>query len=568
MKTPSEKFKIAAADFETTPFKFGRVPKPFCFGFKTRDNYYSEWAEEGEPCAKAFVDYIQKIKEPHIIYFHNGGRFDVLFLSKYINPERITMIDGRVVSCRIGIHEIRDSMAIFPMALKSAIGKDAFDYSKLEKENRDKYRDEILGYLKSDCEYLLSLMLTFVAQTTTERSRTIPRTAAGAAYKQLLKTCPQPLNISPKNPEQAEKWLQEQRDHDAYFRQYYKGGRVQPFEFGVLEGAFTLYDVNSMYPAVMKNYPYPRGRKYTVLNGGRLNSDGWVAGFKGQMYFIHFKGECSEIPWKDEVTKKTYYSKHEGEFFLCSHELRAAMILGKVRIDEVLEIRIPAVVQSFGAHVDKFYSLRKTEGVNDKALDTYFKLCLNAPYGRFAYDWRNYSEQIFDNCDGSLDYAALKKGGWRESETYCDEDGLLECRILEHDNTRESYLDVAIGAAITSAARAELMMAIASAKRPIYCDTDSLLCEGLGEGVKTGKALGEWKLELECDRAAISGRKLYALFKGEAMIKDASKGVRLTPKQHLHIAANPGEFATYEREAPTMRLGKKPVFITRRVRRV
>lgn len=562
--------QIAAADFETEPFLFGRVPRPGCWGIKTKNNYYAEWAELGRPCAESFVKYISGITEPLIIYFHNGGRFDVLFLAEWINPERIMMIQGRVVACKIGIHEIRDSMAIFPLALKSAAGKDHFDYAKLEAGVRDNHKAEIMDYLKSDCEYLFGLMETFVENATTLRSRSIPKTAASTAYKALEKRCPQPLNMAPKDPGRLRAWLENEREHDTYFRQYYKGGRVQPFEIGVIEGDFKLFDVNSMYPAVMKNCLFPRGKKYTVIQGARITADGWVAGFRNQMFFINFMGTCNSIPWKCEASKKTFYSARHGEWFLTSHEFRAAHALGLISIDSVIEVRIPVTVQNFAAHVDHYYGLRKSVGKTNKTLDTFFKLCLNSPYGKFAYSWKSYTEQLFDNCRGVHDYDALAANGWEESECCYDEDGIPLCRVLEHENTRESYYDVAIGAAITGAARAVLLTALHGATRPIYCDTDSILCEELGAGAKIGGELGEWKPELAgIKSAAIAGRKLYALFDGAGvMVKSASKGVRLSPMQHLSIAASPQNTAEHFNHAPTMRLGKQTSFTRRRVRQV
>src|ERR1700741_2307867 len=91
-----------AADCETDPFKNKRVPKPFVWGLYTGTSFYSfKTAEE-------FVDFIKD--QDVIIYFHNGGKFDIHFLLKFINlGVEIQVINGRLVVAHIGKAEIRDS---------------------------------------------------------------------------------------------------------------------------------------------------------------------------------------------------------------------------------------------------------------------------------------------------------------------------------------------------------------------------------------------------------------------------------------------------------------------------
>lgn len=557
------KFNIGVFDFETDPFSFGAIIAPFCVGaINARGNYFEHW---GCDSARAFVEYLRSETTPHIFYAHNGGRFDFLFLVEWLNAGDIQLINGRIVSCRIGIHELRDSFAIFPMALKNANKKDDIDYEKMRKDRRDAHRAEILDYLKSDCEYLLGLMKTYVSQATTQRSKEIPKTAASAAYKQLEKTCPQPSSRKPKDPEEVTKWQTRERAHDDYFRAFYSGGRVEPFKKGIITGDFKLFDVNSMYPAVMKSFQFPRGKTYITLSAGefKLTPEFWIRGFPNAMFYLTFEGECEEIRAFDE-RGKPHFGKSQGVFRLVSHEFRAGMELGVIKVTRLIEVKIPSEVQNFAPHVDRFYGLRKSEGNADKTLDTFFKLCLNAPYGKFSYDYRNYKRQVFDNGNLPEDFNYEE---WREADEYVDENGMPLYRILEADNNSESYYDVAIGAAITAAARSVLMRAKRLAVNPLYCDTDSLLCECLPDDM-IGPELGKWKLELSgITTAAIAGRKLYGLFDDSGkMVKCATKGVRLTPSQILWVAQDPDHEAVYFRDAPSMRIGKQTRYITRKVR--
>ena len=127
---------------------------------------------------------------------------------------------------------------------------------------------------------------------------------------------------------------------------------------------------------------------------------------------------------------------------------------------------------------------------------------------------------------------------------------------------------MATAASITGAARANLLRNLALSKRPIYCDTDSIICEGF-RGELDETRLGGWKLEAEGDRAAIAGKKLYTVFDSAelkdtgASIKLASKGVRLTPREIVAVCN--GDEVTYRNPVPSFKLDGSAEFITRRI---
>ncbi len=91
-----------------------------------------------------------------------------------------------------------------------------------------------------------------------------------------------------------------------------------------------------------------------------------------------------------------------------------------------------------------------------------------------------------------------------------------------------------------------------------------MICEDFQGDIDPNR-LGAWKLEAEANRVAIAGRKMYALFKDGATVKQASKGVRL-PASDIESVAAGGEVVT-RNQAPTFSLRKKTHFISRTVRR-
>jgi hypothetical protein len=96
----------------------------------------------------------------------------------------------------------------------------------------------------------------------------------------------------------------------------------------------------------------------------------------------------------------------------------------------------------------------------------------------------------------------------------------------------------------------------------LYCDTDSIICED-GADLDTGNQLGQWKLEGEFTRAAIAGRKLYALTNAQGEKKTASKGARLSVDEIEAVAK--GKTVNYKKDSPSysLRFGRR--YIERKI---
>jgi len=80
------------------------------------------------------------------------------------------------------------------------------DYWKFEKEHREKYKAEIIDYWKFDCRSLFELVFSF-------RQRFGDKLTIGSTAITTLK------NIHP--------FTTANESHDALFRQFYFGGRVE-----------------------------------------------------------------------------------------------------------------------------------------------------------------------------------------------------------------------------------------------------------------------------------------------------------------------------------------------------
>jgi hypothetical protein len=232
----SKRHKLAVIDFETDPFLFGRVPEAFAAGVYNGETYRYFW---GDDCIEMMVDYIVEDLDGYTIYAHNGGKYDYFLMLEHFD-EDMKIINGRIVKATIGNIQFRDSYSILPLPL-SAHQKDEFDYSKMEREVRNIYKDDILKYLQSDCYYLFDWVYKFI-----ERFG-MKLTVAATAFNELKKTDYEPQSTS--------------EFYDNVFRPFYYGGRVQTFEEGEINHDSVYVDINSAYPYAML-FEHPFGDKY------------------------------------------------------------------------------------------------------------------------------------------------------------------------------------------------------------------------------------------------------------------------------------------------------------------
>lgn len=538
-KMKPTKKRIAVVDCETDPFAPSFVVAPFAIGFDTGDRYVDFW---GDDCVKQFFDYLATLTaegEEYIIYAHNGGKFDFFFFLQYLDSDQAPLImGGRLVKIMFAGQEFRDSFAIIPQAL-SSYKKDEIDYNKFTRDVREKHRREILDYLKSDCLYTRELIVGFhdmFGDKLTIASASLPMLNSFTGFEKIGGD-----------------------GFDERFRKYYYGGRNQCFETGVLlpkyGNHFYVYDRNSMYPAVMRDELHPVSNRPELQT--RIDKDTDFACIEAE--------NNGALPMRAEDGGLDFTVK-KGTFFATIHEINAGLETGTLKINRVLHAWKFDRKASFAEFVDQFYNLRlKAKSEGDKVRDILYKFCLNSGYGKFALNPRKFKQWAMTVGEVPEPQAsAAEPRGW-SLHSQCG-----DLFIWSRPNPRKGgFYNVATAASITGAARANLLRNIALAKRPVYCDTDSIICEGFtGETNET--ELGGWKLEAIGDRIAIGGKKLYTIYnkidlaeRGEA-IKKASKGVRLTPQEIIAVCN--GQEVIYRNPVPHFSLDGSADFVERRIK--
>lgn len=487
--------KIAVLDMETDPFDNAnnQAVHPFCSVlYSEHFNTVVIWDEDWIKHMERLRDVIMSLPDRFIIYAHNGGRFDYLLLLRELRGQ--VLFKGRsLMSAKIGAHELRDSFHIIPESLKNANRKTEIDYSWFTKSRRSSHRDAIISYCIDDCKSLYELVSTFKDRYGT------PITIGQAAMAKL------------KESYQFERLSQ---GSDAFFRNWFFGGRVECIKPGVIYDNFSLYDVNSMYPFVMATYPHPVSSEFMVDNKIRRDT---------VFLTIRCRNNGALVGRADDGSLTTQI-KH-GIFNTTIWEYDVALRHNLIRDVEVLRTVQFTRYTDFKDFILPLYSERQTakeamqfaERAGDisraraLARDVLFlKLLMNNAYGKFAQNPRRFKTHFITNpCerppdDISSNPNVVAYGDLPDIET---DAYWIWCK----PSPDFRYNNVATAASITGAARSVLLDALATSVEPIYCDTDSIICRSLADTQHIDAlALGSWDVEAKLDAYIGNGKKLYA----------------------------------------------------------
>jgi len=561
--------RICIFDTETDPFAPGLVVEPFTCGhyFTDTDEYIDFW---GDDCIEQYFRWLDEnyMDEELLILVHNGGNFDFYFMVHHFDSgHKPFIINGRLVKVMAHGHEFRDSYSMMPVAL-GEYDKLKIDYDKLQRwlvtdirtretmMVRDFFKEEIRTYQKRDCTSLGELVTSWYemfGNRLTMASVALPMLRSYHGFETM--------------------W--EKIDED--LRPFYFGGRNQCFATGVMHGDFEVYDINSSYPDVMRRYKHPISAM-----------PNYTKAITEKTYFAHIRAwSLGALPIRQK-NGSLAFPIGTNDFYACIHEINAGIATGTLKIHKVYHAVEFDEDADFAEFIDTFYDLRmQAASGGDEIRKLFYKLVMNSSYGKFAQDPRKYENWLFDPdkiptpfycepCarkvkDGILvetcpacesgEYSAW---GWRLHTTHNGRQIFSSPQRIRSSG----FYNVATAASITSAARASLLYGINAATRPLYCDTDSIICESMepSDNIRFHeKELGAWKTEASGDTVCIAGKKLYAVFNNGETIKKASKGVKLTADQIRRVCE--GEVIEYANPVPKFGLDGEARFVTRRIKR-
>ncbi len=308
-------------------------------------------------------------------------------------------------------------------------------------------------------------------------------------------------------------------------RDSYRGGRTEVFRHGEYRDIpLYYYDVNSMYPYVMRNnrFPtaiyaiyYPENLRGLSLEKRKDIIDKFLSEEKLVIVRCHVE-EYTKYPLigaKDSEKRLMFPQKKDAvictpEYMKCRDNI--------TRIDQFVVYNSDYIFRDF---VDHFYS--KRINANDEVMKLFYKTLLNSLYGKFGQ--RKFNTKIspvdfnFFGRNGQLDIV-------EEDNTVQHGKVLFGYFIEEETDEMNPRAFVAIASHVTAHARCVLSKMIDD--NTFYCDTDSIITDRPISDEVLGKELGQWKLEADSTHSIFIAPKHY-YFNG----KWKRKGVPKRAKQ-------------------------------------
>lgn len=533
------KKKIIAIDAETDPFLYGRTPEPFIWGAYWNDgrDYHTFDSTKG------LVTFLAPLEM--ICYAHNGGKFDFMFLLKYLGETKAQIINGRFVSMYIGACELRDSYAIIPEPLKKFGAKRDIAIEKLESTVRAQHMEEIRDYLFWDCKILYEGVQRYreIAGTKT----TIASNALSHARK---------LGIDPGKTSHS---------FDRKYRSYYYGGRCECFQGGTHHN-LTLLDIHSAYPAAMMQDHATSDEFVNQSDFRGLNEEQIARSF--------VKLECTSDGAFPIRTKTGLIFPHEYNVFsVTGWEYLAAKKLGLFRDEKLINVSWTAKTINFQPYVKHWYEYK---AAHDKETDpvnyTIGKIMMNSLYGKLAQNPARYYDYRIVAAGTELDH----KNGWLLSKEFDGHEIHRRESLWKYKHElgvqwegKAIYKNVATGASITGHVRATLLLAMHTLgmEHVLYCDTDGLVVTQHADinRLQLSPRLGDWGID---DTGAsighFAGKKLYGIKLSTGKEKIASKGSRLN-FSHIERIVN-GETVRWQNDAPSFKIDGSASFVVRDIR--
>lgn len=335
-------------------------------------------------------------------------------------------------------------------------------------------------------------------------------------------------------------------------RDSYKGGRVEVFDTNI-QPKIWKYDINSLYPSVMKNIRVPvkiinyfnklQCREFNI-NDLLIKLDDEIS--KGNLIIARCRIiEDDNIPIASvRLNGKLVFPNGAFETVLTTYEFERL----REKILSVSEYSVYEGDYLFKDFVDEFYSLRKhAKNKKNDVLNWFYKIILNSLYGKFGQ--RRFDFERIRECDGFLDFGIIEHIDDETLENHHVHifNGKAFLKTTDEINPRAF---VAIASHITSYARLILWQYLKENKKTVvYCDTDSVFLNRPRNDYNDDKTLGKMKYEGILETFQAFGAKDYVgTFKGD--IQRKLKGV---PKSAKQIGKNTFQYNKILKHRETIR---------------
>jgi len=280
------------------------------------------------------------------------------------------------------------------------------------------------------------------------------------------------------------------------------------------------YDINSLYPAVMKDKNFPIG-KPTYFEGDIRKYDAEAFGF------FHCKVEAPsdlihpiiQLHVKNKSGISTIAPNGTFECMLFSEEMDNAIKLGyKFQILWGYTFKKGKIFKSF---VTDLYNIRLHYS-KDHPMNYIAKIILNSLYGRFGMDDK-FTYSTFVSKDSYIKYEEKNFSKIKDvmdlGDNYLVEVEGDETKTMLDDRTESHNINISLSSAVTGYARILMSQFKNNSNLKLYyTDTDSIYTDlnpiqlnAIINNIVDNKILGKLKLESVSTRAIFISPKVYYL---------------------------------------------------------
>lgn len=330
-------------------------------------------------------------------------------------------------------------------------------------------------------------------------------------------------------------------EQESWFRTGYIGADTQMFVPEVYDGFH--YDINSLYPYVMKSYEYPGG-SFRDTSDPRMAKAVWELAHTQPHLYPHAILECNvTVPRHEKypvlpvrTPDKLLFPVGKIHGTWTKPELDYAISRG-AKITKYIRI---CAWRNSKDYFSRFINWCMDGKINSEGgKRQFFKDLQNSSYGKIGMN-RIRESYYYDTEENRAQYIP---GVPVHSYTVYGVGQFVE-GFIELETFKTPYIQPQIAAHITAYARLELIKRLhAEVKRgniPYYCDTDSLVLENpMEEEFVDPLEYGKWKLENEVEHGIYLQPKMYA---EETQDKPVIKGKGIPSAELKKL-----EFAHYQK---------------------
>ncbi len=341
----------------------------------------------------------------------------------------------------------------------------------------------------------------------------------------------------------------------------YFGGRTEVFQFGEISNV-NIYDINSLYPAMMLNPVPTQCIKYyspVICSKYQQKIKRELEKIRDDERYIICARIKAIIPPKFVAPVPVHYN---GQLIFPVGEVETTLYSPELRliwnnIVEIEECSIYKAEKIFSDFIHTFYSLRQeAKEKRDKVRDEFFKIILNSLYGKFAQ--KKILSKRIDTYDGLLHNG--------EADTRDGKIKFIGGQAFQEERTDEpcTHTFIAISGCITSYARAYMYKILAHVppSQLIYCDTDSIFTTLNSDDMRQivdidSKRLGCLKIEHINKTLEMRGNKDYTIYDTTQPLLFITK-IKGVPKNAVKTGDNTFVFDRFSKLRESIRRFKSP----------